>query len=64
MRNCLFAAHETDLLTALRNGVSVEPLIVENLKQKREKLGGQFNEQFEKIQPETLQNRSMIAIGG
>ncbi len=64
MRNCLFATHETDLLSALRNGEPVEPLIVENLKQKREKLGGQFDEQFEKIQPETLQNRSMIAIGG
>ena len=64
MRNCLFATHETDLLAALRNGQSVEPLIIENLKQKREKLGGQFDEQFEKIQPETLQNRSMIAIGG
>lgn len=64
MRNCLFATHETDLLTALRKGESVELLIVENLKQKKEKLGGQFDEQFEKIQPETLQNRSMIAIGG
>ena len=64
MRNCLFATHETDLLTPLRNGQSVEPLIIENLKQKKEKLGGQFDEHFEKIQPETLQNRSMIAIGG
>lgn len=64
MRNCLFATHETDLLTALRNGQPVEPLIIENLRQKKEKLGGQFDEQFEKIQPETLQNRSMIAIGG
>lgn len=64
MRNCLFATHETDLLTALRSGQSIEPLIIENLNQKKEKLGGQFDEQFEKIQPETLQNRSMIAIGG
>ncbi len=64
MRNCLFATHETDLLSALRNGEPVEPLIIQNLMQKKEKLGGQFDEQFEKIQPETLQNRSMIAIGG
>jgi len=64
MRNCLFATHETDLLTALRSGQSIEPLIIENLRQKKEKLGGQLVEQFEKIQPETLQNRSMIAIGG
>lgn len=64
MRNCLFATHETDLLSVLRSGQSIEPLIIENLNQKREKLGGQFDEQFVKIQPETLQNRSMIAIGG
>ncbi len=64
MRNCLFATHETDLLTALRSGEPIEPLIIENLKQKQQKLGGQFDEHFEKIQPETLQNRSMIAIGG
>lgn len=64
MRNCLFATQETDLLSALRNGEPVEPLIIQNLMQKKEKLGGQFDEQFEKIQPETLQNRSMIAIGG
>ena len=64
MRNCLFATHETDLLSALRNGEPAEPLIIQNLMQKKEKLGGQFDEQFEKIQPETLQNRSMIAIGG
>jgi cyclic pyranopterin phosphate synthase len=64
MRNCLFATHETDLLTVLRSGEPIEPLIIENLKQKQQKLGGQFDEHFEKIQPETLQNRSMIAIGG
>jgi hypothetical protein len=38
--------------------------IKENLWQKKAMLGGQFNEQFEKIEPEKLQNRSMIAIGG
>jgi cyclic pyranopterin phosphate synthase len=64
MRNCLFSTHETDLLSAYRQGLPLEPLIKENLWQKKAMLGGQFNEQFEKIVPEKLQNRSMIAIGG
>lgn len=31
MRNCLFTEHETDLLTPLRQGRDIEPLIRENL---------------------------------
>ncbi len=64
MRNCLFATGETDLLSALRNGEDVLPLITANLLSKKEKLGGQFDEHFEIIEPEKLQNRSMISIGG
>jgi cyclic pyranopterin phosphate synthase len=64
MKNCLFASTETDLLGALRQGQQVQPLIEDNLKAKKEMLGGQFNADFEKIDPERLQNRSMIAIGG
>jgi cyclic pyranopterin phosphate synthase len=64
MKNCLFASTETDLLGALRQGQQVQPLIEANLKAKKEMLGGQFNADFEKIDPERLQNRSMIAIGG
>lgn len=64
MKNCLFSQKETDLLTALRNGEDVLPLIKESIASKAKELGGQFTKDFEKIQAEDLQNRSMISIGG
>lgn len=64
LRNCLFATGETDLLTPLRAGEELVPLIISNIRDKKAKLGGQFDERFDKIVPEELQNRSMIAIGG
>jgi cyclic pyranopterin phosphate synthase len=64
MKNCLFSQKETDLLTALRNGEDVLPLIQESIASKAKELGGQFTKDFEKIQTEDLQNRSMISIGG
>ena len=64
MKNCLFSQKETDLLTAFRNGEDVLPLIQESIASKAKELGGQFTKDFEKIQIEDLQNRSMISIGG
>lgn len=64
MKNCLFSQKETDLLTALRNGEDVLPLIQESVASKAKELGGQFTKDFEKIQTADLQNRSMISIGG
>ena len=64
MKNCLFSQKETDLLSALRNGEDVLPLIQESIASKAKELGGQFTKDFEKIQTEDLQNRSMISIGG
>jgi len=64
MKNCLFSQKETDLLSALRNGEYVLPLIQESIASKAKELGGQFTKDFEKIQAEDLQNRSMISIGG
>ncbi|PZF74541.1 GTP 3',8-cyclase MoaA [Taibaiella soli] len=64
MKNCLFSKQETDLLTALRNGEDVEKLIHECILQKAEALGGQFTPDFSHIETQTIQNRSMIAIGG
>lgn len=64
MKNCLFSQKETDLLTALRNGEDVLPLIQDSIASKAKELGGQFTKDFEKIQIEDLQNRSMISIGG
>lgn len=64
MKNCLFSETETDLLSALRNGKDVVPLIHQSIRSKAEKLGGQFSGNFELLQPENIQNRSMITIGG
>jgi cyclic pyranopterin phosphate synthase len=64
MKNCLFSDKETDLLSALRNGEDVLPLIIHSIGSKAKELGGQFTKDFEKIQTEDLHNRSMISIGG
>jgi len=64
MKNCLFAEKETDLLSALRNGIDVIPLIHQNIRGKAKELGGQFTTDFEHLHPEEIHNRSMITIGG
>ncbi len=64
IKNCLFSSEETDLLTALRSGENVLPLIKDSIYKKHRELGGQFSKDFEKINAEQLHNRSMIAIGG
>jgi cyclic pyranopterin phosphate synthase len=57
LKNCLFSAGETDLLGAWRAGQDIIPLILSNVKGKKQERGGQFD--FENIE-----NRSMIQIGG
>jgi molybdenum cofactor biosynthesis enzyme MoaA len=57
MKNCLFSISETDLLSAFRKGENILPLIFENVQNKKQERGGQFD--FEKIE-----NRPMITIGG
>ncbi len=64
MKNCLFSTSETDILTALRNGEDIIPLIHQNISTKKEALGGQFTTDLEKIEANDLQNRTMISIGG
>ena len=64
LKNCLFAKSETDLLSALRNGEDVIPLIKSNIHSKAKELGGQFTKNFETLNSDELFNRSMIAIGG
>jgi GTP 3',8-cyclase len=64
MKNCLFSDGETDLLTALRNGEDIEPLIHKNISMKAKELGGQFNTDFEHLEAAAIHNRSMITIGG
>jgi len=57
MRNCLFAQTDTDLLTPLRNGEDVIPLIKANVQAKYFQYGGQ------QMSPE-IKNSNMILIGG
>ncbi|RZM29957.1 MAG: GTP 3',8-cyclase MoaA [Pedobacter sp.] len=64
LKNCLFSVGETDLLQPLRRGEDVLPLIHENIKGKAKELGGQFTNALEQIEALTIQNRSMITIGG
>jgi GTP 3',8-cyclase len=64
LKNCLFSKEETDLLTPLRGGEDVLPLIYQSIKNKARQLGGQLTTDFEHLQANDIQNRSMITIGG
>jgi len=64
LKNCLFSEGETDLLSALRNKEDVLPLIMASIWSKKKELGGQLAKQFDKIDTDTIHNRSMITIGG
>ncbi|WP_447768693.1 GTP 3',8-cyclase MoaA [Sphingobacterium faecium] len=64
LKNCLFSTAETDLLTALRLGKPILPLIKANIEAKAFALGGQLKEDFTQIDTDQLENRSMITIGG
>jgi cyclic pyranopterin phosphate synthase len=64
LKNCLFSKEETDLLSALRNGEEILPLIQDTILKKAKALGGQFSGVFNNIDPGSIDNRSMITIGG
>ena len=64
MKNCLFSKNETDLLSALRNGEDVITLIHENIMMKAKELGGQFIANVDSVDATSIENRSMITIGG
>jgi cyclic pyranopterin phosphate synthase len=64
LKNCLFSRSETDLLSALRAGNDVVPLIHQNIQRKAKELGGQFSTDFQHIDITEISNRSMITIGG
>lgn len=64
LKNCLFSKAETDLLTPLRRGEDVLPLIHQTVLSKARQQGGQFTPDFKRLQTDEIQNRSMIAIGG
>lgn len=64
LKNCLFSATESDLLTTLRQGNSIEPIIQKAVQAKFKIRGGM--DTLEKLQEPKLHNnnRSMITIGG
>lgn len=71
MKNCLFSQDETDLLTAMRKGEDITPLIISCLENKKRERGGRFD--FENavgaspsiaLNTASTENRSMIRIGG
>lgn len=64
LKNCLFSDGETDLLTALRNQEDVLPLIQASIWSKKKELGGQMVPNFEELDANAINNRSMITIGG
>ncbi len=64
LKNCLFSNGEMDLLTPLRAGEEVLPLIHQNIRSKAKELGGQFTTAIDKIEALNIENRSMITIGG
>ncbi|WP_405297043.1 GTP 3',8-cyclase MoaA [Algibacter sp. Ld11] len=64
LKNCLFSAGESDLLTSLREGKSIEPIIQKAVRAKFKVRGGM--DTLKKLQEPKLHNnnRSMITIGG
>lgn len=64
IKNCLFGREELDLLSALRKGEEVESLIRLSVSRKHAALGGQFSSDYLKADPDKIDNRSMISIGG
>lgn len=64
LKNCLFSATESDLLTTLRAGKPIEPIIQKAVAAKLKMRGGM--DTLEKLQEPKLhsKNRSMITIGG
>ena len=66
MRNCLFAREETDMLSALRRGEDIAPLIEANVSAKHAMLGGlpPFKPEKQEEVLHDLSERPMVAIGG
>ena len=64
LKNCLFSATESDILSTLREGKSIEPIIQKAVLGKFKIRGGM--DTLEKLQKPDLhtKNRSMITIGG
>lgn len=57
MKNCLFSASETDLISAYRKGEDIRPVIKQTVEAKFASMGGQELNSH-------MNNRAMISIGG
>lgn len=64
MKNCLFSKGEADILSALRAGEDIVPIIQQCVWQKKAARGGQMDGALDTILGDTIENRSMISIGG
>ncbi len=64
LKNCLYSASEVDLLSAMRNGVDIVPLIQNAVLNKAHQTGGQLSTDMSKISTDLLVNRQMVMIGG
>jgi GTP 3',8-cyclase len=64
LKNCLFDTSEIDLLTPLRHGEDVRPLIYAHFEKKHFAHGGHMKFSEEQAPADYSQNRRMIAIGG
>ena len=64
LKNCLFSSGESDILTTLRAGKSIEPIIRKAVQAKFKVRGGM--DTLKKLKEPKLHNnnRSMITIGG
>lgn len=64
MKNCLFSKGEADILSALRNGDDLVPIIQQCVWRKNAARGGQMLGDLSQISGDAIDNRSMISIGG
>ncbi|MFN5416705.1 MAG: GTP 3',8-cyclase MoaA [Flavobacteriia bacterium] len=62
LKNCLFSADESNLLTALRANKEILPIIYNNIYMKAKERGGVFNSNNTILSK--YKNRSMVSIGG
>ncbi len=64
IKNCLFSSTETNLLSALRNGQDIKPILLEGIYNKNKTRGGMTSdEDFFDINNNS-KNRAMTTIGG
>ena len=64
IKNCIYGKGELDLFGAIRKREEVESIIRLSLSRKNDALGGQFGADYTQANPEAIENRSMISIGG